>query len=264
MVVAIGSIQPILTGKRVFVFRRCHARGWRPRASRAPRDGVRSRRAGLLQSRVRPRGIRATAAKTYGVEPLITDDYLDVEDRPSHGRYRPKSILGTQMERHIGKRLGHSAAPSSRPRCMSRTSPCTHFRRSDGVGRREHVLFDTLVHPLVMGLEEHLLRHVPRRLSNSARPAPASSHLGGGPWRAAPAGHGGRWQTIWVRPAWATRRQSKDAEENPVLRAGQSDGATPKDSLRQRAWPIAVITMSRRSMMPKRISPADAAARYGW
>ncbi|MFX6330957.1 nitrogenase component 1, partial [Acinetobacter baumannii] len=39
------------------------------------------------------------AAAVYGVEPLITDDYLEVEARV--GELRPELVLGTQMERHI-------------------------------------------------------------------------------------------------------------------------------------------------------------------
>ena len=47
------------------------------------------------------RDVREAAAK-YGVEPLITDDYLEVEAEVQ--RLQPEIILGTQMERHIAKR----------------------------------------------------------------------------------------------------------------------------------------------------------------
>jgi len=63
-------------------------------------------------------------------------------------------ILGTQMERHIGKRLGIPCAVISAPVHVqdfpARYSPQMGFEGAN-------VLFDTWVHPLVMGLEEHLL-----------------------------------------------------------------------------------------------------------
>ncbi len=97
------------------------------------------------------RPIRA-AAKDYGVEALITDDYLEVEEAIE--RLQPELILGTQMERHIGKRLGIPCAVISAPVHVqdfpARYSPVMGFEGAN-------VLFDTLVHPLVMGLEEHLL-----------------------------------------------------------------------------------------------------------
>ena len=58
------------------------------------------------------RPLRA-AAKAYGVDPLITDDYLEVEAEIA--RLQPELILGTQMERHIGKRLGIPCAVISSP-----------------------------------------------------------------------------------------------------------------------------------------------------
>jgi light-independent protochlorophyllide reductase subunit B len=64
-------------------------------------------------------------------------------------------ILGTQMERHIGKRLGIPCAVISAPVHVqdfpARYSPVMGWEGAN-------VLFDTLVHPLVMGLEEHLLQ----------------------------------------------------------------------------------------------------------
>ena len=63
-------------------------------------------------------------------------------------------ILGTQMERHIGKRLGIPCAVISAPVHVqdfpARYSPQMGFEGAN-------VLFDTWIHPLVMGLEEHLL-----------------------------------------------------------------------------------------------------------
>ena len=92
------------------------------------------------------------SAKHYEVEALITDDYLDVEARVQE--LQPELVLGTQMERHIAKRLGVPCAVISAPVHVqdypARYSPQMGFEGAN-------VLFDTWVHPLMMGLEEHLL-----------------------------------------------------------------------------------------------------------
>ena len=92
------------------------------------------------------------AAKLYGVEALITDDYLEVEAHVAE--LQPELVLGTQMERHIAKRLGMPCAVISAPVHVqdfpARYSPQMGFEGAN-------VLFDTWVHPLMMGLEEHLL-----------------------------------------------------------------------------------------------------------
>ena len=54
-----------------------------------------------------------TISKEFGVEALITDDYLLVEKTIE--ALQPEMILGTQMERHIGKRLGLPCAVISAP-----------------------------------------------------------------------------------------------------------------------------------------------------
>jgi light-independent protochlorophyllide reductase subunit B len=46
-------------------------------------------------------------AKDYGLEALISDDYLEVEAAIEAAA--PEMILGTQMERHIGKRWASPA-----------------------------------------------------------------------------------------------------------------------------------------------------------
>ena len=83
---------------------------------------------------------------------LITDDYLDVEARVAE--LQPELVLGTQMERHIAKRLGIPCAVISAPVHVqdfpARYSPQMGFEGAN-------VIFDTWVHPLMMGLEEHLL-----------------------------------------------------------------------------------------------------------
>jgi light-independent protochlorophyllide reductase subunit B len=97
------------------------------------------------------REVRA-AAKRHGVEPLITDDYLEVEAAIADAH--PELVLGTQMERHIAKRLGLPCAVISAPVHVqdfpARYAPVMGYEGAN-------VLFDTLIHPLVMGLEEHLL-----------------------------------------------------------------------------------------------------------
>ncbi|MEL6967209.1 MAG: ferredoxin:protochlorophyllide reductase (ATP-dependent) subunit B [Pseudomonadota bacterium] len=92
------------------------------------------------------------AAERYGVEAIISDDYLEVEEAVQ--KLQPELVLGTQMERHIAKRLGIPCAVISAPVHVqdypARYSPQMGFEGAN-------VLFDTLVHPLTMGLEEHLL-----------------------------------------------------------------------------------------------------------
>lgn len=138
-----------LTGKRVFVFADgSHAVA----AARVARDEMGFAVVGLgTYSRERARDVRA-AAKEYGLEALITDNYLEVEAKVQE--LQPEMVLGTQMERHIAKRLGIPCAVISTPAHVqdypARYSPQMGFEGSN-------VLFDTWVHPLIMGLEEHLL-----------------------------------------------------------------------------------------------------------
>jgi light-independent protochlorophyllide reductase subunit B len=91
-------------------------------------------------------------AKDFGVAPLITDDYLEVERAIEAAQ--PEMILGTQMERHIGKRLGIPCAVISAP-VHVQDFPARYSPQMGIEGA--NVIFDTWVHPLVMGLEEHLL-----------------------------------------------------------------------------------------------------------
>ncbi len=120
------------------------------------------------------------AAKTHGVEALITDDYLEVEARIAE--LQPELVLGTQMERHVAKRLGVPCAVISAP-VHVQDFPARHSPQMGHEGA--NVLFDTWVHPLMMGLEEHLLgmfredpefhdEAAPSHLGHAARvPAPA-------------------------------------------------------------------------------------------
>jgi light-independent protochlorophyllide reductase subunit B len=138
-----------LTGKRVFIFGDAtHAMA----AARIAATEIGFEVVGLgCYNREFARPMRA-AAKAHGLEALITDDYLEVE--AAIAAAAPEMILGTQMERHIGKRLGIPCAVISSPVHVqdfpARYSPQMGFEGAN-------VIFDTWVHPLVMGLEEHLL-----------------------------------------------------------------------------------------------------------
>lgn len=138
-----------LTDKRVFVFGDAtHAVA----AARVARDELGFEVVGLgCYNREFAREIR-DAAKLYGVEPLITDDHLEVEDAIAAAS--PELVLGTQMERHIAKRQGIPCAVISAP-VHVQDFPARHSPQMGFEGA--NVLFDTWVHPLVMGLEEHLL-----------------------------------------------------------------------------------------------------------
>jgi light-independent protochlorophyllide reductase subunit B len=165
-----------LTGKRVFVF------GDATHAIAAAR--IASRELGFQvvglgsYSREMARELRAAAAE-LGVEPLISDDYLAVEAAIAEAA--PELVLGTQMERHSAKRLGIPCAVISTPLHVqdvpARYAPQMGFEGAN-------VIFDSWVHPLMMGLEEHLIgmfRHDFEFVDGHR------SHLGDGAPVAAPA-----------------------------------------------------------------------------
>ena len=177
-----------LTGKRVFVFGDAtHAIA----AARVAAEELGFTVIGLgTYSREFGREVREAAA-SYGVEALVTDDYLEVEAAVT--RLQPELVLGTQMERHIAKRLGIPCAVISAPVHVqdfpARTSPQMGFEGAN-------VLFDTWVHPLMMGLEEHLITMF---RGDSEFHDAAGSHLGHAPAvtaEAAPAG-----PAIWAPDA---------------------------------------------------------------
>jgi light-independent protochlorophyllide reductase subunit B len=157
-----------LTGKRVFVFGDAtHAIA----AARVAQQEFGFTVVGLgTYSREFARDVRE-AAKLYGIEALITDDYLEVEARVAE--LQVELVLGTQMERHIAKRLGVPCAVISAPVHVqdfpARYSPQMGFEGAN-------VLFDTWVHPLMMGLEEHLLTMF--RGDFEFHDGAAASHLG--------------------------------------------------------------------------------------
>jgi light-independent protochlorophyllide reductase subunit B len=138
-----------LTGKRVFIFGDgSHVIS----AARIAKDEIGFEVVGLgCFNREMARPVRAFG-KTLGCEALITEDYLEVEGAISE--LAPELILGTQMERHIGKRLGIPCAVISAP-VHVQDFPARYSPQMGPEGA--NVIFDTWVHPLVMGLEEHLL-----------------------------------------------------------------------------------------------------------
>nr|WP_316640877.1 ferredoxin:protochlorophyllide reductase (ATP-dependent) subunit B [uncultured Roseateles sp.] len=164
-----------LTGKRVFVFGDAtHAIA----AARVAATELGFKVVGLgTYSREFARDVREAAVQ-YGVEALISDDYLEVEAAITAAG--PELVLGTQMERHIAKRLGLPCAVISAPVHVqdfpARYSPQMGFEGAN-------VLFDGWVHPLMMGLEEHLIGMfrgdfefhedaAPSHLGATAKPAP--------------------------------------------------------------------------------------------
>jgi light-independent protochlorophyllide reductase subunit B len=157
-----------LTGKRVFIFGDAtHAVA----AARVATEELGFEVVGLgTYSREQAREVRA-AAKRYGLTALIGDDHLEVEEAIAAAH--PDLVLGTQMERHIAKRLGLPCAIISAPVHVhdypARYSPQMGFEGAN-------VLFDTWVHPLMMGLEEHLLAMFKEDFEFAEGAAP--SHLG--------------------------------------------------------------------------------------
>ncbi|MBA4050886.1 MAG: ferredoxin:protochlorophyllide reductase (ATP-dependent) subunit B, partial [Erythrobacter sp.] len=137
------------TSKRVFIFGDAtHAVA----AARIAREELGFEVCGLgCYAREFAREVRAEAARC-GIEALITDDHLAVEDAIAAAA--PELVLGTQMERHIAKRLGIPCAVISAP-VHVQDFPARHSPQMGFEGA--NVIFDTWVHPLVMGLEEHLL-----------------------------------------------------------------------------------------------------------
>jgi light-independent protochlorophyllide reductase subunit B len=160
-----------LTGKRVFIFGDAtHVIA----AARISRDEMGFQVVGMgTYSREFAKDVRE-AAKLYGLEALITDDYLEVEEKVAE--LSPELVLGTQMERHIAKRLGVPCAVISAPVHVqdfpARYAPQMGFEGAN-------VIFDTWVHPLMMGLEEHLIMMFREDFEfNSNVPASHLGHVG--------------------------------------------------------------------------------------
>jgi light-independent protochlorophyllide reductase subunit B len=231
-----------LTGKRVFIF------GDATHAVAAAR--IASKELGFevvglgSYSREQAREVRA-AAKELGLEALITDDYLAVEQAMAEAA--PELVLGTQMERHSAKRLGIPCAVISTPLHVqdvpARFSPQMGWEGAN-------VIFDSWVHPLMMGLEEHLIgmfRHdfefvdghrshlgdgapaaAPQAATPLAPPAAAPADPAAGPVTVQPGSGGARsaaTATLLAEPALATAQET--VPHNGLAAAGPSPQGEP-------------------------------------
>lgn len=138
-----------LTGKRVFIFGDAtHALA----AARIATEELGFTLVGIgTYSREFAREVREFAKK-HGIEAVISDDYLAVEAKVAEAA--PELVLGTQMERHIAKRLGIPCAVISAP-IHVQDVPARYSPQMGWEGA--NVIFDSWVHPLMMGLEEHLI-----------------------------------------------------------------------------------------------------------
>ena len=124
-----------LTGKRVFIFGDgTHALA----AARIAKEELGFEVVGLgTYSREMARPVRAAAK---------------VEEAMAEAT--PELVLGTQMERHSSKRLGIPCAVISTPMHVQDV-PARYSPQMGWEGA--NVIFDSWVHPLMMGLEEHLI-----------------------------------------------------------------------------------------------------------
>ncbi|MEL6226488.1 MAG: ferredoxin:protochlorophyllide reductase (ATP-dependent) subunit B, partial [Pseudomonadota bacterium] len=187
------------TGKRAFIFGDAtHAIA----AARVAAEEFGFEVVGLgTYARELARDVRRAAEK-YGVEPLISDDYLEIETAITEAQ--PEIVLGTQMERHIAKRLGLPCAVISAPIHVqdfpARYSPQMGYEGAN-------VLFDTWVHPLMMGLEEHLLQMFKNDFEFNDH---APSHLGHG---GGPTGPAANDQAEPTRPRLHSTEPSEDASD---------------------------------------------------
>ena len=138
-----------LTGKRVFIFGDAtHVLA----AARMATEELGFTLVGIgTYSREFAREVREVAKK-HGIEAVISDDYLAVEAKVAE--VAPELVLGTQMERHISKRLGIPCAVISAP-IHVQDVPARYSPQMGWEGA--NVIFDSWVHPLMMGLEEHLI-----------------------------------------------------------------------------------------------------------
>ncbi len=138
-----------LTGKRVFIFGDgTHAIA----AAKIAKDELGFEVVGLgTYSREMARQVKAVA-KNLNIEALITNSYLEVEDAMK--KTSPELVLGTQMERHSAKRLGIPCSVISTPMHVQDV-PARYSPQMGWEGA--NVIFDDWVHPLMMGLEEHLI-----------------------------------------------------------------------------------------------------------
>src|SRR6056300_1867504 len=216
-----------LTDKRVFIFGDgTHALA----AARIAQEEMGFEVVGLgSYSRVMARPLRA-AAEALGLEALITDDYLEVEAAIEAAA--PELILGTQMERHIAKRLGIGCAVISAPvHVQDFPARCAPQMGYEGA----NVIFDTWVHPLVMGLEEHLL-HMFRddfEFNDTAGPSHHSGSHQPAPQPEIPADD----QIIWLDSA------EKELRKIPFFVRGKARRNTEKFASAKGLYEISIDTL---------------------
>ncbi len=235
-----------LTGKRVFIFGDAtHALA----AERIAREELGFDVVGLgTYSRAFARELRERA-KLHHIEALITDDYLEVEARIAEAA--PDLVLGTQMERHVAKRLRIPCAVISAPTHVqdfpARYSPQMGFEGAN-------VIFDSWIHPLMMGLEEHLLGMF--RGDAEFQDAAGPSHLGA-PQAAAqpveaspPSLETFAPATAAPSPVWSDDAES-ELKKVPFFVRGKARGNTEKFARERGLSTITVGTLY------------DAKARYG-
>ena len=222
-----------LTGKRVFIF------GDATHVIAAARIASKELAFTIVgmgtYSREFARDVREAAA-LYGLEALITDDYLEVEEAVA--ALQPELVLGSQMERHIAKRLGVPCAVISAPVHVqdfpARYSPQMGFEGAN-------VIFDAWIHPLMMGLEEHLLAMfrddpefhdsaAPSHLGAKAKPASAAEPI---PVAAAPAPGALQWSAD----------AEKELKKIPFFVRGKARGNTEKFAKLQGLTTINVGTL---------------------
>lgn len=234
-----------LTGKRVFVFGDAtHAMA----AARVASEEMGFTVVGLgSYSREFARELRELATR-LDLEALITDDYLEVE--AAVARLQPDLVLGTQMERHIAKRLGVPCAVISAP-VHVQDFPARHSPQMGYEGA--NVLFDTWVHPLMMGLEEHLLGMF--REDFEFHEGAAASHLGHARAASAADADGSLSRDTNVRPTTSAAGQ-------PSASAGPASGQPAPPATGQ---PIQVVSPTAQSSpvaqaLPSGQSSASAAS----
>jgi light-independent protochlorophyllide reductase subunit B len=229
-----------LTGKRVFVFGDAtHVIA----AARVASEEMGFEVVGMgCYNREFAREVRA-AAEALGVQALITDDYLAVED--AIAALQPELVLGSQMERHIAKRLRIPCAVISAPSHVqdfpARYSPQMGFEGAN-------VLFDTWVHPLVMGLEEHLLHMF--RDDFEFNDEAGASHLGGHAAPVAPqpvsepvpATAAGETQVLTTNLAWAVEAEA-ELKKIPFFVRGKARRNTERFAVEHGLATISVETL---------------------
>jgi light-independent protochlorophyllide reductase subunit B len=234
-----------LTGKRVFIFGDAtHVLA----AERVAREEIGFDVVGLgTYSREFAREIRERA-NLHQIEALVTDDYLEVE--AAIAAAHPDLVLGTQMERHIAKRLRLPCAVISSPAHVqdfpARYAPQMGFEGAN-------VIFDAWVHPLMMGLEEHLLGMF--REDSEFHEGASASHLGASSasqpaTQTPPSPVLGMAETAPLEPQWSDEA-SKELKKIPFFVRGKARGNTEKFARERGLTTISVGTLY------------DAKAHYG-